>query len=68
MSIWPTRIKFMIHRLLIMVGFENQSMSINLTYRLPIVRPRAQQFLKLLALGLMIADHVHYVFFNHNLE
>ena len=40
----------------------------NLTYRLPIVSPRAQQFLKLIALGLMIADHVHYVFFNRNLE
>jgi hypothetical protein len=43
-------------------------MTINLTYRLPVVSPQAQQFLKLLALGLMIADHIHYVFFNHKLE
>ena len=40
----------------------------NLTYRLPIVGPRAEQLLKLLALALMIADHVHLVFFNRNLE
>ena len=50
------------------VGLENQRMTTNLTYRLPAISPRAQQFLKLLALGLMIADHVHYVFFNRNLE
>ena len=43
-------------------------MTANLTYRLPTVAPRAQQFLKLIALGLMIADHVHYVFFYRNLE
>jgi hypothetical protein len=43
-------------------------MNINLTYRLPAVSPRAQQFLKLFALGLMIADHAHLVFFNRNLE
>ena len=43
-------------------------MTTNLTCRLPIVGPRAQQFLKRLALGLMIADHVHLVFFNRNLE
>jgi TraX protein len=43
-------------------------MTTNLTCRLPIVGPRAQCFLKLLALGLMIADHVHLVFFNCNLE
>jgi TraX protein len=40
----------------------------SMTYCLPAVSSRAQQFLKLLALGLMIADHVHYVFFNRNLE
>jgi TraX protein len=50
------------------VGLENQNMNINLTYCLPAISPRAQHFLKLLALGLMIADHVHYVFFNRNLE
>jgi hypothetical protein len=49
------------------VGIENQKMTTHLTYRLPIVGPRAQQFLKLLALVLMIADHVHYLFFNRNL-
>jgi TraX protein len=37
-------------------------------FKLPAIGPRAQQFLKLLALTLMIADHVHYVFFNRNLE
>jgi TraX protein len=36
--------------------------------KLPVVSPRVQQFLKLIALSLMIADHVHYVFFNRNLE
>jgi hypothetical protein len=43
-------------------------MTIALIYRLPTVNPRVQQFLKLLALALMIADHVHYVFYNRNLE
>ena len=43
-------------------------MTTNLTCRLPIVGPQAQHFLKLLALTLMISDHVHYVFFNRNLE
>ena len=32
------------------------------------INARAQNFLKLIAFGLMIADHVHYVFFNRNLE
>jgi TraX protein len=40
----------------------------SMTYRLPALNPQAQQFLKLLALGLMIADHVHVVFFHRNLE
>ena len=39
-----------------------------LSYQLSPVNPRVQQFLKLLALVLMTVDHVHYVFFNRNLE
>jgi TraX protein len=50
------------------VGFENQSMTTNLMCQLPIVGPRAQQFLKMLALTLMLADHLHYGFFNRKLE
>jgi TraX protein len=43
-------------------------MTTNLMCQLPIVGPRAQHFLKLLTLTLMISDHVHYVFFNRNFE
>jgi hypothetical protein len=50
------------------VGLENRDMTTELTCRLSAVNPRAQQILKLLALALMIADHVHLVFFNRNLE
>jgi hypothetical protein len=50
------------------VGMENQIMTANLTYRLPALRPRVQQFLKLLAMILMVTDHLHLGFFNRNLE
>lgn len=39
-----------------------------LSYQLSPVNPRVQQFLKLLALGLMLVDHVHLVFFDRQLE
>ena len=57
-----------------LVGHDNQGMKAEsnqrtvLTYRLPTITPRAQHTLKRFALGLMIADHVHCVFFNRNLE
>jgi hypothetical protein len=57
-----------------LVGYENESMTptilpvSTLEWHLPQVGARAQDFLKLLALILMIVNHVHYVFFNCNLE
>jgi hypothetical protein len=43
-------------------------LEISYAWRLPTVKSHAQFWLKIFALGLMLADHIHLVFFHRQLE